>query len=354
MSIFLKLAPLTPSQLAEKRKWFEARDTFLGLGTSIDFAKGLKLAKTSAEEDAKWLCSVFPEPPPVDIDQVVTVFLDIASNAKPSIKALCFSYAGYLNGNEELVAKAAILGDPFAHAQMANEDGQCVENSEIFCCAEYSALRYDSRGMAILANLYKKGVGCTKNKAKSQYFWRFAASLGSARAAEDYGRFLHSKAEKEGVENVEAYSLLEQAWKFDRYYDHFEQASKGFMREVRRSYHSQLGQNILDSEIISAILFSIGETVCIQPLVYNKNITPTYKYKEKYEKHFNRVMFTTLLYKEWCHAARLAVNAWSVCAKRFKIYKDIRIMIGKMVWDAKKDASYVLSNSTLDAFRNLL
>lgn len=38
-----------------------------------------------------------------------------------------------------------------------------------------------------------------------------------------------------------------------------------------------------------------------------------------------------------------AVHAWSLCAIRLNFYKDLRILIGKMVWESRYDAVYSLN-----------
>ena len=48
------------------------------------------------------------------------------------------------------------------------------------------------------------------------------------------------------------------------------------------------------------------------------------------------------MYDEWCEKAQLAVETWLVIGRRLKICKDIRRVIGKMVWDMRGDADYDL------------
>jgi hypothetical protein len=45
-------------------------------------------------------------------------------------------------------------------------------------------------------------------------------------------------------------------------------------------------------------------------------------------------------YEEELVACRKAVNAWSIVAKRCSVVKDIRIMIGKMLWEARWECKY--------------
>jgi hypothetical protein len=56
----------------------------------------------------------------------------------------------------------------------------------------------------------------------------------------------------------------------------------------------------------------------------------------KRSRAINFYNFQILKYQE-------AVHAWSLCAKRLNLYKDLRILIGKMVWESRYDAVYSLN-----------
>ena len=45
-------------------------------------------------------------------------------------------------------------------------------------------------------------------------------------------------------------------------------------------------------------------------------------------------------YRDQLSKYQEAVHAWSLCAKRLNLYKDLRILIGKMVWESRYDAVY--------------
>jgi hypothetical protein len=38
-----------------------------------------------------------------------------------------------------------------------------------------------------------------------------------------------------------------------------------------------------------------------------------------------------------CRAARRAVDAWSIVGRRVRIVKDLRLMIGKLIWSARDE-----------------
>jgi hypothetical protein len=46
-------------------------------------------------------------------------------------------------------------------------------------------------------------------------------------------------------------------------------------------------------------------------------------------------------YEFQLHSYRKAVDSWTVIGLRNKVVKDIRKMIGKMIWDAREEAAYL-------------
>jgi hypothetical protein len=45
-------------------------------------------------------------------------------------------------------------------------------------------------------------------------------------------------------------------------------------------------------------------------------------------------------YQLW--ACRVAVNTWTIVGMRNNVVKDIRVLIGKIIWDARGEARYQL------------
>jgi hypothetical protein len=47
-------------------------------------------------------------------------------------------------------------------------------------------------------------------------------------------------------------------------------------------------------------------------------------------------------YDAQLHECRRAVNAWSIVGLRFGVVKDIRKLIGRLIWDAREEANYAV------------
>ena len=49
-------------------------------------------------------------------------------------------------------------------------------------------------------------------------------------------------------------------------------------------------------------------------------------------------------YSSQIKSARLAIDTWTLVATRLHLIKDMRIFIGKMIWEARFEANYVIEN----------
>ena len=353
---------LTPSQIAEKRKWFEARDKFLGITPPYveNIEEGIVLAKTSTEEDAKWLCDTFSVVPS-DCEEVINILLDISyqKSTKPSIRARCLAYASCLRNEmeqpDDWLTEAASLGDPFAQAYIADiggfENDDVATKTQKFSFAVQSALCYDQYGVSTLADQYVHGVVCPKNLEAAEYLYDLAIELGNTQAARTYGMLLWAR--RDNKTNLKAFTLMGKAWKVGCGYD-FEHAASDFIS------HCFIGERHIVSPNVFPVLYAIGEAVNARPLIYQEVVYRGHRLPESdkplvslRQDRIRQIMFTAMLYKEWCQKAKMAVEMWLLISKRLGVCKDIRFLIGKLVWSTRGDADYALSKETLENIRNL-
>ena len=54
----------------------------------------------------------------------------------------------------------------------------------------------------------------------------------------------------------------------------------------------------------------------------------------------NAARFAITFYQTQLEASRRAVDEWTKIALRFRVCKDIRKLIGQMIWSARKEALY--------------
>lgn len=85
----------------------------------------------------------------------------------------------------------------------------------------------------------------------------------------------------------------------------------------------------------NAILFLIGKALkCAvkERTLFDKECTN--------DDTMENVRFAVQFYLDQLRAARKAVDTWTLVGLNFRVVKDIRILIGKMIWEARNDANY--------------
>jgi len=85
--------------------------------------------------------------------------------------------------------------------------------------------------------------------------------------------------------------------------------------------------NYIDTQLRSHQIYQIGK--------YVKEFKHLFKAFNDFDERF------ILFHQKQNELYRNCVNAWSICAKRLYICKDIRIMIGKMIWEKRVEAEYI-------------
>lgn len=85
--------------------------------------------------------------------------------------------------------------------------------------------------------------------------------------------------------------------------------------------------NYIDTQLRTHQIYQIGK--------YVKEFKHLFKTFNDFDERF------ILFYQKQNELYRKCANAWSICAKRLYICKDIRIMIGKMIWEKRVEAEYI-------------
>jgi hypothetical protein len=91
----------------------------------------------------------------------------------------------------------------------------------------------------------------------------------------------------------------------------------------------------------AAVIFEIGRALNGQVNVEEETIFPNFDRYEFDFSHFVAYVDRPLdFYEKQLRSCRSAVNNWTLVGIRFKVVKDIRILIAKLIWDARCEASY--------------
>lgn len=309
--------PLSSSQLKERREFFEAREIFLGSRIrSANPLEGFAAITVLENEEAKWLKNLFPNGLPCGDDAIRDVFLNVVNDTckktmkKERGRALCYATCIYIEPREDsrIVQQirrvcfkvAAEYGDMLAQSYIATEIGGrfgCL-TEDSFQWAYLAAAEYEPEGLFVLARCYQFGKGgCEKDRIKSRFLFEQAALLGYADAMWRYGSFF-------ARDDPHRYFWKGEAWKKNQH---------------RYCKFLTIAANEIDffSEYMTppSVIFQIGE---ILKGVLLENIA-------------------VKLFDVWCTRARLAVETWLLIGKRLQICKDVRRIIGKMIWEARGD-----------------
>jgi TPR repeat protein len=265
-------------------KWYRVRDTLLGDNyVACDALRAVDLAADCSHPEAVWLTSLFHEFEPTSEEDVFIVVEET--------KRVCFSRV------EDMEDAANIQNDAFAQATLClHTDGE-----ECFQWAQKAAAQGERDGFFALAECFSSGEGCELDLKKADENYRFASALGHVSAARQLGRMFP-------FHDPKRYKWLARA---------FSRSRADFMALELRE---QLALLLSGTGRRAQAVFAIG--------------------RELKRAAWDPMLETVQFYELQLAAYQRAVNTWSVVATRNRVVKDIRIMIGKMIWSSREEALY--------------
>ena len=306
--------------LVELFKWLDVRDTFLGENKrKQDITAALALARDCKHPDAVWLTSIFEGKDVSTEEDARKVFLSFENDAR----ALCFSW-WLTDGRADdlsLLRRASEMGNGFACSTFCCEVfGENKE--EAFRLAQFSAIQHERDGFYSLGLCFRYGVGCEEDLNFAKQNFLIGAELGDVNAAEDYGELLD---ESDPV-----------CWHFWS-----RAALRGFPGSFLGSFSEQVEQFFSGSGN-ATIMFLIGRALkgnmdMEKKLIFGK--------KSYFNSRIGPANQAVSFYSSQIKSARLAVDAWTLVAARLHLIKDMRIYIGKMIWEGRFNANYKIENA---------
>ncbi len=296
--------------LVDLFKWLDVRDTFL----HENFASALALARQCEHPDAMWLASIFEGKDVSTKMQVGKVLLSQPDDAR----ALCFAW--WLSDDEDslLLCRAVEMDYAFARSTLGrNLFDQGKE--ETYCFAKAAAARGERDGFYLLGRCFHSGVGVAKDLSLAKENYLIAAELGDDDAAVDLAHLLvESDCARwiwlgRGASRGSPFSFLD-----------------SFSDQVER-FFSGAGQ--------ASVVLAIGHALKGEVDMGKRQLFGTnYRYTFCVGSANQAVSFYNCQIK----AARHAVDAWMLVAIRVGIIKDMRVCIGKMIWEARFEANYAI------------
>ncbi len=294
--------------LVELVKWLDVRDTLLG---KQNITAALALARDCKHPDAEWLTSIFEGKDVSTKEGAREMFLSFENDAR----ALCFAW--HLKDARvydlTLLRLASEMGNAFACSTLCEQVWR-ANGEEAFRMARYAASLYERDGFYQLGFCFYSGIGCEQDLNLAKENFLIAAELGDAGAADYYGMMLNESDPARWLWWGRAavgglpYSCLDNFWS-----------------EVK---------NFFSGSGNATVVFLIGLALKGSIDMEKKEIFG------EYCSDIGLANQAVSFYYYQVKASRLAVDTWSLISTRMHLIRDMRIYIGKLIWDAKFEANY--------------
>lgn len=286
-------------------KWYEARSYILGMNWHTrDIARGLLLARACRNqpgcEEADWICSV-ADPLGDTNGQSDTLLANklITILSRRVMDGRTRFFVAVLKGREtgmSVVKEAAELGYPFAMALYA----RFLYREGLKEVAKSLALQAADAGEP--EAMYVLSVCGFFNDVASKELAMRAAMLGDVSAQTLVLSYFDDREPEHWFWRCRVGTFID-SWSFV-------QAVSAIMRRKHCSRaHFQIGWWCHTER---ANLHSVPFPVQVQVFL------PALEH-----------------WKAWCDAARNAVNTWLLCALRLNVSRDMRRVIGQLIWDLR-------------------
>jgi hypothetical protein len=296
----------TASELANEKQWLEARDLLTGRNfVTQNVMRALELAAACPHKEALWLTGVFAGKIVLAGKDVKDVLLLEEKNLPSS---LCLAALLSDPHDTVLLRRSAELGHPLAQALIV----RVVSNGEEekFRLANSSASQCERDGFFWLGYCCGHGFGCEKDLDTARECYLIAAQLGLVDAMRCLGLLLDGSDPQ-------------------RWFWFGRAAVLRLPSPLLNSFSFQV-QGFNSGSRNGDIVFQIGKVLSDQVSVQKRTIFgKDYKFGELIDPANSAIA-----------ACRLAVDAWSHVGIRCGVVKDIRVLIGKSVWESRDLALY--------------
>ncbi len=307
--------------LVELFKWLDVRDTLLGANfKKQDIIAALALARDCKHPDAEWLISIFEGKEVSTKEQALEGFLLYQDDAR----ALCFVWhlTDDRRKNFPLLRRSSEMGNAFACSTLCAQFGE-EDEEEAFRLAQLAVARCERDGFLEFGRFLSAGFGCEENLDTAKENLLIAAELGHGDAAHCYGRLLG--------ESDPAHWIW---W------------GRAALRFIPGSF--------LDAFSTQVELFFSGSgnatIVCLIGRALKGNIDMEKKrifgWSFNFDSYIGPANQAVSFYDSQIKSARLAVDTWTFVSTRLHLIKDLRIFIGKMIWEARFEANFKIENDT--------
>jgi hypothetical protein len=295
-------------------EWYKIRDTFFGQNYVSQFIPlALELCGSCQHPDARWLFEVCAGKDMTTREDVKRVFSALGQN---DARAVCFAWLCSDDEEQEELAplrRSAELGFAFAQALMAGR----TDGEEKFKFAQLAAAQGERNGFFQLSWCFRDGEGCEKDLDKAKENYLLGIELGHVWAMIDLGDLL-------GESNPQRWQWWGQAaalgtsWNF---LSHFAEQVKLF--------DSGCGS--------AAVMFAIGQALYAH---VNEEARTIFKDRYSFDSFIGPAKQAIAFYKAQMKATKDVMHAWTQVGLRWKVVKDVRKLIAKLIWDSREEAFF--------------
>ncbi len=287
--------------------WYVVRDMFNGANSvKRNIPEALKLATTCKHPEAVWLTSIFAMHDNIHTQKDARqVFLSHKNDDKAAYFACLFDVNTPIN---QPLLKRLVNGYQYYSASLPFvTDIHWAENA---------ASQGERDGFYWLGYCYDQGYGCEKSKTLAMINYLNAAFLGHRRAMAYYATHLAFDDPQRIVWLVKAGNVFgrDLVTEMDQQMENFN--AYWHLRRIKVVFALGRGLKGRIEESFIIGVFCSPKTI--------KNATQAIRFFEFQLQEY-----------------RKAVDTWTIIGLRYNVVKDIRKMIGEMIWKARDDATFV-------------
>ncbi len=310
-------SPSVPLSVCKQR--YKIRDLFFGdNNVSQDIPHALVLAAACEHPEARWLTSLFVGKDEISREQAREVFLGLGES---DARALCFAWrlgGEYGDDDLTLLHRSAELVFPYAQACLAWQ----TTGEKCLKLAQLAAARGEREGFYWLGMCFHFGRGCKTDVEMAKQNYLVATKLGHVGSMDFLGR-LYGESDP-------------QRWRWWGVAARL--GSNSFLNEFAKKvakFHSGAGRS-------AAVFFQIGQALKgnvddVEKKIFNNDFD--------FASWIGPANQAISFYDAQIKACRAAIQTWTLYARKLGVVRDIRILIGKMIWEEREEANYQGSES---------
>ena len=183
--------------------------------------------------------------------------------------------------------------------------------------AQVAAAQHERNGYFLLGFYFRAGFGCEIDLNLAKENLLIAAELGHGDAAAAYGRLLDES-------DVAGWIWLSRT------------ALRGLPCSFLDHFAKQVDQ-FFSGAGNATVMFLIGRALKGN-IVMEK--TEIFGANYNFDSWIGPANQAVAFYSSQIKSARLAIDTWTLVSTRLCLIKDMRIFIGKMIWEARFEANY--------------